>query len=202
MSAREEHVEALFELLADGQWHDGPKALRETARKVPPGPAGRDGKKRVRDPGRYTDEELMAFGRRGIARELLSQQLSTGRLLTDVGKLAKRHWAGNEPWQVRDTQAGYRTIPEAADELDVTESVLRTWIKNGFIPHSTSNLGLRLSPKDFEIAQRVRAVWPGPRKTHWPVDPRTLWSDGTPTGQPTLVCPHCSGKLTVTLMEA
>lgn len=193
-------LEALWVELADGEWHNGLTILREIQKAITPGVAEREGRLQFRKPDEYTLEEIKASGKRALAHSTMSAQFEIGRLERDVEKLTRAHWAGELPWRVRDSQAGWRTIVEAADELGITESVIRSWIRNGFVPHSKNPAGkLRLSKKDFEICLRVRKVWPGHGKTHWPVDPRTLWTEG---GTPALVCPHCNGKLAVTITEA
>ncbi len=195
-----EEVVALYELLADGEWRNGQLVMQEIQRVIPPGIASRAAEVKNRDS--YTLDELVRMGRRQRARDAISNGLKTGRMEVDVeGGMTRAHWAGDLPWQVRDTEAHLISVEQMADELDLTDHIIRNWITNEYIPHTTNrNNQLRFTPEQQEIVRKVAAIYPGPQKVRWPVDPRTLWA--VKEAAVIVVCPHCDGKLTVTLGTA
>lgn len=189
----------MAEMLDDGAWHDGARIFSRMQRAIPPGAASRKGRQVLKDPDEHAVEEVIRAGRRYFARSVIADSLSRGVIEADVDPLTRAHWSGQEPFRIRAVLAGAVSLEEAAEMVGISRSTIRTWVRNEYIPVSTSGGGvLRMTPDQIAILRRVREIWPGPGQARWPVDPRTVWdpNHGAPEG---FKCPHCGESVTVTL---
>jgi hypothetical protein len=189
----------LLELLQDGQWHDGLKVAREVERTIPPGQASRYATFSSDD-----KDLLVRTGRRNRVRELIGSGFSRKRFECDRTPIGKEGWSGAEPWRIRDLMAGYLTIGELADALDLTPAVIRTWVRHDYVPwrYGPSGALVMFSPADVEACRRVAAAYPGKGKHNWPRPPRSLWENPLPEaagGGVELKCPHCHQALLLNL---
>ena len=193
---------AVLETLSSGEWVDGLHVVRQAMRVIPPGEASRHALQ-VRSHDHPDDgnappiDELIRSGRRTIARNAVMGAVTRGRIEMDPPELTRSHWRGEMAWKLRDPEAGFMTVGEVADRVDVTESVARTWIRNGFVPAPHVNsAGVKRVPRDHLAAwQAVREAWPGTKK-RWMIDPRSLWDT------PAQLCPHCNQPITITVTKA
>ncbi len=195
---RSPELAALMEELSDGQWHDGMTVMRAVERIIPPGEASRTGARRRNAEG-ATPEELIRTGRREKVRAVVLSALQRGRVEIDVQNLGRAAWRGEVPWRLRDPFAGYLSVAQMADELDVDHAVIRSWAQNGYVPYSITPGGMmRFSPAEAAICRRVHAVY-RPGAVKWSVDPRSLWNEEDVERLPTISCPHCGEAVTLTV---
>lgn len=192
----------LLGLLADGGWHDGLRIAREVERTIPSGPASRYGQ----TVSRSTDMDvLVRTGQRTRIRDLIGDGLSRGRFESDLNPIGKAGWSGAKAWRIRDTMAGWLSIGDLADELDLNTSVIRTWVRHDYIPYRHSRAGqVMFSPSDVAACKLVAKAYPGPSKHNWPAPPRSLWAEpeAPSTDGIGVECPHCAGPLSLNIAKA
>jgi hypothetical protein len=188
-----------LEILASGQWVSGQRLINEMGTKILPGPAERWMRAHLADPDARSRDDLVSNGRRRMCQVRISTMLASGRWETDPPELLKAHWQGELPFKVRDLFPGAITIKEAAEACDIPRSLLNQWITTGLAPQPTrvkqKGTAVRMVlPATLAIYKQIAAIYPGPSRTRWDPDPRSLWKWNTKR----YACPHCGGEFTIT----
>ncbi len=204
-STRGEQVLARPEVLANDGWVAGPELLHEMMAAIPPGEAQRAAMARVKDPDAWKVHDLIASGKRTRAVRRISQFLDRGVWVSDPGKLTREHWAGHARWKVKALYPGAIGMPEAAEEIGVSLSVLDDWIgkglaPDGFRPPGAAPKAVRLVTPDLvDIYRRIAALRPPPNGREWKADPRAVWITPAGGGVNEVECPNCASKFVVEL---
>lgn len=130
-----------YELLADGEWHDGLAICREVEKQIIPGVALRTTeslrlrKRLARDPeAEDTDRvkerreaTLIAMGKREITRRMVNGRLAAGSWETDPSPLPEAGWREGG-WQLRDVTVLQASPRELSRQLRAEPQTLRKLI--------------------------------------------------------------------------
>lgn len=130
----------LWELLADGGWHDAHEIVDLIGRTVAPGVAKRaaqhgfNSASARKNGGRpqprtrpISDERLITIGQRAIAVETISNSRRTGRVELDPAAPGRRAWQHRDPIRIRWIGQPLGVVVEPADvtELRATLAHIR-----------------------------------------------------------------------------
>ncbi len=202
-----EAVLAREDVLANDGWISGPELLYEMMSVIPPGEAQRAAMERVKDPEKWSTQDLINSGRRSRAVRKITQMFERGVWVSDPPKMTRDHWAGHMRWKAKALFPGAIGMPDAADEIGVSLYMLDDWISKGLAPDGFRAPGapiktMRLvTPQLLETYRRIAELRPVPGRREWKSDPRAVWQK--PTAQAAagvgneIECPHCSGLIVV-----
>lgn len=120
---------AVADVLADGEWHDGRRALLDAMALIPPGVAQRAAEKtRTSQQGAPTErvkpfpvEDQIRAGKRKLMSALVYGRVRAGVWETDPPYPFGSLWTG-APFRLRDTRSLLLSVPEIAERLDMPES--------------------------------------------------------------------------------
>jgi hypothetical protein len=179
----------------------GPELIYEMSAAIPPGEAQRFAMSRSRGSESRPVQELIASGRRSRVVKKINHYVERGVWVTDPPELTRDHWAGRQRWRIKALFPGAVLMPEAAEKIGVTLSVLDDWISKGLAPDGARPPGaspkaVRLAtPELVEIYRQIAALRI-PGSANWKADPRGVW---VPTQKDTIECPSCACRFTVEL---
>lgn len=152
---------ALDELLSDGQWHDGLRAVREAEKKITPGVAERraesdrarmssklhgEARPRKRELGTAT---LIRIGKRAVMRSLVAARVRDGVYELDPHPLPDGAYRIGG-WKVRDVRANRKSVSEIAREYSVTPRTLARLVADSDIPRETVGRITYISKTDLD----------------------------------------------------